>query len=169
MANNNKMSIFKKIFFLAAWYVAWSTISSLYSSKKGRELQRDLKKAYETKQDPTKILMDNFVEMHKNMFTDIKTKATSEDTKAYFKTKKDEVFKIVDNYKKEWEKMIDELKVKWKDYIDSVAVELEKFYKDKKVEIEKSLKELKVDEEDSVSIKEKLNSVYEDFKAKLKK
>ena len=46
---------------------------------------------------------------------------------------------------------------------------IEKFYKDKKVEIEKSLKELKVDEEDSVSIKEKLNSVYEDFKAKLKK
>lgn len=169
MANKSKMSTFKKLFFLTAWYIAWSTISSLYSSKKGRELQKDLKKAYEEKKDPTKILMDNFVEMHKNMFNDIKDKASSEEAKEYFKNKKEDVFKIIDKYKKEWEKMLAELKVKWKDYIEVVAEELEKFYDEKKVELDKSLKNFNLEQEDIDTYKEKLASVYKDLKSKLKK
>ena len=165
----SKKSWLKTLFILAAWYVAWTTVSSLFSTKKGRELQKDLKKAYEEKADPTGILLDNFVELHKNMFENIKKKATSDDAKKFFKDKKTQVFKLLDKYKAEWEKMLDELKVKWKDYTSNAWEKLETFFKEKKEDLVDYLEWLKLDKDDIQDYKDKLNSIYEDLKAKIKK
>ena len=113
--------------------------------------------------------MDNFVELHKNMFDNIKKKATSDEAKKYFKNKKSQVFKMLDNYKSEWEKLLEELTVKGKDYAWTAWEKLEDFFVQKKEDLVDYLEWLKLDQQDIDDYKDKLNSIYEDLKSKIKK
>lgn len=159
----------KKLFYLAMWYLAWNAVSSLYWSKKWKELKKDLKKASENgKHDPKMVLLENFIETHKNFLNDLKDMVDTEENRKYFTDKKDEVFDLIERYKDDSEMMIDELKGKWKKYISEVWVKLEEFYKEKKKEWEEYLSSMWA-KEDLVQFKDKLSQVYEDLKTKLKK
>lgn len=158
----------KKLFYIAMWYLAWSAVSSLYSSKKWKDLKKDMKKASQEKDDPKMVLFDNFVETHKNFFSDLKEMVDTEENRKYFKEKKEEVYDLIERYKNDSEWMIKELKWKGKNYIDEVSVKLEEFYKEKKKEWEEYLSSTWTKEE-MVQFKEKLWQVYEDLKSKLKK
>lgn len=159
----------KKLFYLAMWYLAWSAVSSLYSDKKWKELKKDIKKASENgKHDPKMVLLENFIETHKNFFNDLKDIVDTKENRQYLKDKKEEVLDLIDRYKDDSEMMIDQLKWKWKKYISEVSEKLEEFYKEKKKEWEEYLSSI-WSKEDVTTFKEKLWLVYEDLKAKLKK
>lgn len=159
----------KKLFYLAMWYLAWNAVSSLYWSKKWKELKKDMKKASENgKHDPKMVLLENFVETHKNFFKDLKDIVDNEENREYFKEKKDEVLDLIEKYKDDSEMMIDQLKWKWKKYMGEVSEKLEEFYKEKKKEWEEYLSTV-WEREDVIKFKEKLGQVYEELKTKLKK
>lgn len=158
----------KKLFYLAMGYIAWNAVSSLYWNKKWKELKKDMKKASNDKHDPKMVLIENFIETHKNFFNDLKEMVESEENRQYFKDKKEEVLDLIERYKEDSEWMIDELKWKWKKYIEEVSVKLEEFYKEKKKEWEAYLTSAWAKEELG-HFKEKLGEVYEELKSKLKK
>gem|GEM_PF-6734704 len=56
-------------------------------------------KAKEKQEDPIKVLLDNFMETHKNFFTDLKEKLESEEAKQFFNEKKEEVYTLIDRYR----------------------------------------------------------------------
>lgn len=158
----------KKLFYLAMGYLAWNTISSLYWTKKWKELKKDMKKALISKHDPKMVLLENFIETHKNFFTDLKDLVGSEESKQYFEDKKNDILWLIERYREDSEWMILELKWKWKKYIEEVSLKLEEFYKEKKREWEEYLSSTWAKEELG-HFKEKLGQVYEELKAKIKK
>lgn len=158
----------KKLLYLVAWYLAWNAVSSMYANKKWKDLKKDMKKAEDSKKDPKIVLLDNFLETHKNFFTDLKEKLESEECKLFFAEKKEEVYDLIERYKNDSEWLIEELKWKWKDYVKEVWIKLEEFYEEKKVEWEKFLSSI-WKEEEIAKFKEKLSQVYFDLKTKLKK
>ncbi|NDK08779.1 hypothetical protein EOM39_06085 [Candidatus Gracilibacteria bacterium] len=159
----------KKLFYLAMGYLAGSAVFSLYSDKKGKDLKKDIKKASENgKHDPKMVLLENFIETHKNFFNDLKDIVDTKENRQYLKDKKEEVLDLIDRYKDDSEMMIDQLKGKGKKYMSEVSEKLEEFYKEKKKEGEEYLSSIG-SKEDVTTFKEKLGLVYEDLKTKLKK
>lgn len=158
----------KKLFYLAMGYLAWNAVSSLYWTKKWKELKKDMKKASTSKHDPKMVLLENFIETHKNFFTDLKDMVESEESKQFFEDKKDDILWLIERYREDSEWMIEELKWKWKKYIGEVSLKLEEFYKEKKREWEEYLTSAWAKEE-LWHFKEKLGQVYEELKAKIKK
>jgi len=158
----------KKLFYLAMGYLAWNAVSSLYWTKKWKELKKDMKKASGGKHDPKMVLLENFIETHKNFFTDLKDMVESDESKKFFEDKKDDILWLIERYREDSEWMILELKWKWKKYIQEVSLKLEEFYKEKKREWEEYLSSAWAKEE-LWYFKEKLWQVYEELKAKIKK
>lgn len=124
----------KNIFLLAAWYIAWGVISSLYSKKKSEDLKKELDKS-DTKEGDFKVMFDNFIDTHQNLLEDLKSNVMTEKNKELLNEKKEELLEVIDLYKVKWEELIDELKFKWKDFIVEASDTLEKVYNEKKEEI----------------------------------
>jgi gas vesicle protein len=101
----------KKTFLLAAGYVFGSVVSSLYNKKKSEDLKKDLKKSKHDSKESARILWENFVETQKNLFKDVQDTTLSEKNKKLFEKRKKELFKVVDNYKKEGKELLAELKL----------------------------------------------------------
>jgi len=127
-----------------------------------------MKKALISKHDPKMVLLENFIETHKNFFNDLKDLVESEESKQYFEDKKNDILWLIERYREDSEWMILELKWKWKKYIEEVSLKLEEFYKEKKREWEEYLSSTWAKEELG-HFKEKLGQVYEELKAKIKK
>ncbi len=73
----------RKIFFLAAWYIAGNVVNSLYSTKRKRALKSQ-------KQEDMKLMVDDFVDTQKNLITDLENKyIPKEHTSTYDKKKKE--------------------------------------------------------------------------------
>ncbi|MDD3302542.1 MAG: hypothetical protein PHN31_03225 [Candidatus Gracilibacteria bacterium] len=160
----------KKLAYLVMGYLAGSTVSSLYSSKKGKDLKKDIKKAKDEGSDVAKkVFIDNFIETQKSFFQDLKSVLESDDSKKYINSKKDEVLNLIDKYKDDSELLIQDLKSKGKVYAGKTLEKLEEFYKEKKKEGEQFLKSIGGEKDDVCVFKDKLSEVYEELKAKLKK
>lgn len=158
----------KKLLYLVAWYLAWNAVSSMYWNKKGKDIKKDMKKATENKEDPVKVLLNNFMETHKNFFSDLKEKLESDEAKQFFNEKKEEVYTLIERYRTDSEWLIEEIKGKWKEYTKLASEKLEEFYKEKKLEWETFLAWI-WKEEEIAKFKEKLSQVYFDLKEKIKK
>lgn len=155
----------KNIFLLAAWYVAWGLIASLYNKKKPEELKQELEDSKTTWEGEFKVLLNNFVDTHQNLINDIKAHINNEKNIEFYKAKKEEILKIVDSYKDQWLKLLEELKVKGKTFVSEASIKLEQLYNDKKLEIE-AIKEIAPEKLNE--IKEKLRLTYEEIKSKIK-
>ncbi len=156
-----------KFLLLALWYIAWSTVSSLYNDKKWKELKKELNKSCTDEETCTKsILLENFIETHRNFFKELKTKFNEDDTKAMLADKKQEVIDLIEKYKNDSEWLIDELSLKWKKYLKTADEKLKEFYQEKKVEWEKFLNSIWKSEE-VADFKIHLFKVYEELKAKI--
>jgi hypothetical protein len=156
----------KNLFLVAAGYVVWGLISSIYNKKKPWELEKEIKESKEKWEGEFKILFNDFIDTHKNLLENLKQEDFYKNSKVKLWEKKEELFKIVDVYKTQWIELLDELKVKWKDYLIETSDKLEKLYQEKKVEIE-SLKE--VAPEKMTEIKDKLIASFDEIKEKINK
>lgn len=156
----------KNLFILAAWYIAWWVIASLYNKKKPEQIKKDIEKAKEKWESSFKVVYDNFVQTHSNLFEDVKNEVLSEKNKALFNEHKEDVIKILDSYKEKSSILIEELKVKGKTYLFTTSEKLEKLYNEKLEEIE-SLKW--VAPEKMSDLKEKLLESFEELKNEIKK
>ncbi len=155
----------KNIFLVAAWYIAGGLIASFYNKKKPEDLKNDLEESKNKWEWEFRIILNNFIETHENLFNDIKNHMNSEKNKEFFNIKKDELLKIVDTYKTQWIELLKELKVKWKTFIWEASEKLEKLYNDKIGEID-AIKEIAPEKLNE--IKEKLKGTYEEIKNKIK-
>ena len=156
----------KNLFLIAAWYIAWGLIASIYGKKDPSTFKKDLEEKKQKGEGEFKLILDNFVETHSNLIDDMKTKILTEKNIKLFNDKKEEILSIVDSYKSRWIELIEELKVQGKDYIVKASDELEKLYSEKKEEIEwlKWVAPEKISE-----LKKWLLASFEEFKKEIKK
>lgn len=156
----------KNLFILAAWYIAWGIVASLYGKKKPNDLKKEITTAKEKWEWNFKVFVDNFIDIHQSMAEDLKKQVLTEDNIKLFNEKKDEILEIIDVYKARWTELIEELKVKWKDYIVKASEDLEKLYNEKREEIE-ALKW--VAPEKISELKDWLLASFEELKKEIKK
>ncbi len=152
----------KKIFLLAAGYIAGNVVSSLYNNKKGKDVQTALKKAKKTGEDEKKVLIDNVVNTQRNFFEDLKKNFFTEENKNKILAKKDDFMVLVDTYTKDSEKFIADMKKLGKDHTATTQKKVEKMYQEAKTEITKKMKDISPETMDE--IKGKLLNSYEDIK-----
>lgn len=147
----------KKLLTLAVWYVIWWLVASVYNKKNPWELEKQIKK---TKKPESKlnVLLDSFIETHKNLLESVKKEPLYKDSKK-------EILKIYDSYKDQAVSLLNELKVNWKAYISKATKKLDDLYQEKKTEID-SLKN--IEPEKVKELKDKLLASYEEFKEKMK-
>lgn len=89
----------RKILFLAAGYVAGNVVSSLYTQKKWKDFQTDIKKA-KTKWNETEVFVKGFVSTQKSLLSDLESLVPKQHKKL-FEAKKKEAFKAWSTIKKE--------------------------------------------------------------------
>ena len=155
----------KWLFALAAWYVAWSVVASVFSKKKWKDVKKELENVKDSKEDTFKVLLNNFVDTQKNLLDAIKEEVLTDENKALYKEKKAELIAVLEDYKVDWEKLIEQLKNEGWDIAKTWKKKIEKLYEEKKVKIDKLIWDAPEIAED---IKERLLLSYEDFKVKLK-
>lgn len=109
----------RKILFLAAWYVAGNVVSSLYSSKKGKELQADIKKA-KKQGNESEVFISNILETQKNLFSDLGKMIPKEHQKAFL-SKKKEIVGIFNGVKDQWVELLQSLEERSSQSVASTA------------------------------------------------
>lgn len=92
----------KKIFFLAAGYIAGNIVSTLYNSKskKAQKMQS---------REDAKMMLDNFLQTQKNLLWDLENKFLSDENKDTFTQKKKEFWELSKKYIEMWEKFLSEI------------------------------------------------------------
>lgn len=155
----------KNIFILAAWYIAWWIISSLYNKKKPADLKKDLEKSKKEWEGEFKVMLNNFIDTHSNLLDDLKSHIMTDRNKKLFNEKKEDLLWIVDTYKKQWHELTEELKTKWKTFLSEASESLHNLYEEKKEEIE-NLKDIAPKK--ASELKENLKETFEDIKTKIK-
>jgi len=154
----------KKFFLVAAWYLAGGLVSSLYNKKKPTELREEMKEWKENGQWEMKVLLANFVDIHKNLIYDVEKEIMSDKNKALFQVKKAQLLEIADMYKVEGNRLLEELKQNGKWYLLEASDQLENLYNEKKWE----LNELKdISPEKVKELKNNLLATFEEMKNKM--
>lgn len=159
----------KTLFYILSGYFLGNIISGLYNEKKWTDLKKAVEKAEETGKDGKKVLFANFIHTQKRFFEEMKEAFLTEERKAEFEDKKEEVKKLLQKYKEEGEDLLKDLKVKGKNYATDMTKKVEEFYQEKKQEWEEKLKEfgeMSVDDfkEKFAQVKEKLHEFAEKMK-----
>ncbi len=150
-----------KLLMLAAGYVAWSVVSSLFSKDKWDKLRKKMDAAKKKWEDTHGVILDHFIETQKSALDSLKSQALTDENVSKFNEKKKDLLKVVDDYKKQWEKMLKDLDKNGEDYISEAQEKLEKLYQEKTSQI----KDIKW--EDVQAVWKKLLAKFEDFKAKI--
>ena len=154
----------KKFLTLFTGYILWWVVASIYNKKKPWDLQKKIKDWKNNWEWEFNILLNDFIETHKNLLDSFKKESIYIDNKNKIEAKTKELLEILDSYKNDWKKLLEELKVKWKDYVSQTLEKLEKLYSEKKEEIE-WIKD--VAPEKIKDLKDKLFVAYEDIKKKI--
>ena len=82
--------------------------ASVYS-KKDKQLSLELCDKEKNCEDKTKLLLQNFVEIHQNMLDDLKKKYLTDENIKKFNEKKADLMVYLEDYKKEAEQMLNGL------------------------------------------------------------
>ncbi len=152
----------KKLLVLLWVYASWVAAALLYNKKNPKEIESEIVKAKKSWDDSIKVLFNNFIEIHKNLFNSL----FSTENKALLLKKKEELLQLAEDYKEKAEDIFEEYKGKWKDYAEEWIEKLEKFYNQKLEDLE----ELKDTAPEKVEqTKKKLIAYIDDLKSKLKK
>lgn len=128
----------KKLLLILWGYVAWNIVSSIYNDKKWKDLRKEIKVAKTSWTGSNRIVVDNFIETHKNILESLKKDILTDENIALFHEKKDEAIKVVEEYKKSSEDFIKNIKDKWTDFIDSKKEEISDIYDEKKSNFDKA-------------------------------
>lgn len=156
----------KKLLLLLWGYAAGVVATLMYNKKNPSEISSELEQAKDVWDDKAKVFFNNFIEIHKNLLDDLKANIFTPENKVLFEKKKEEFFKISDEYMKKAEILFEEYKEKWKNYKEEWIEKLEKFYTDtlKKLDDVKDVAPEKVEQ-----VKKKITSYFEDIRLKLKR
>lgn len=156
----------KNLLTLAAGYIAWSVVASLFSDKKWDNFKKELAKAKKEWKDTKKIVFDNFLNTQSKFLETIKKEVLTEENIAYLKTKKWELDSLIADYKIEWIKLLEEVQKNGGEYLDSAKEKLEELYTEKKEDIDKIKWQApeKIEE-----IKDLLLSTFKDLNKSLQK
>ncbi|QFR39067.1 hypothetical protein A9Q91_02425 [Candidatus Gracilibacteria bacterium 28_42_T64] len=155
----------KKFFILATGYVMGGLVSSFYNKKKPEQLKTELKKARKNGDGDFQVLLNSFLDTHKNLIQDIEKELLTEKNKELFHSKKEELLNIATVYQTEGNKLIAELKSQGKDFIVEASDTLEKLYNEKKDELDtfKDISPKKVE-----NLKDNLLASFEELKEVIK-
>lgn len=143
----------KKIFFLTAWYVAWSIVGSLYKWKK--KILSWSKKAPSVKE-----LSENFIEIQKNFISDIEKKFLSSEAKEKLAERKESFQNYAQDYLRQWEKLLKDIQAnelyqdtqkKWLSFFQNLKLKAQSLYNQALEEEEKLKASAKDTLEDGVS------------------
>ena len=158
--------IWKKALLVVGGYLAGGLVATLYGEKKGKKVREDLEEVKWDNEKTKNIVVDSFIDTHKNFLESLKKNVLTEENKEIFNKKVDEAKELVKGYKKDWEKLIEELKEKGSEYADTAKEELEKLYENKKSD----LKELQNEAPEKIEkVKNKLISKFDEVKEKISK
>lgn len=92
----------RKIFFLAAGYVAGNVVNSLYNTKKKLALKTQ-------KKEDMKLMVDSFVDTQKNFISDLEEKYIPKKHKIAFEQKKKEFLDLAKKYSKKGKELLAEI------------------------------------------------------------
>ncbi len=92
----------RKVLFLAAWYVAGNVVASVYGGAKKKT------KSKQGKED-IKMMVENFLATQKNMIQDVEKKYISDENKKVLEEKKQQFAKYSEKYIQQWEKLLEEI------------------------------------------------------------
>jgi gas vesicle protein len=156
----------KKTLLVVGGYLVGGLVATLFGEKKGKKVREDLEEVKGDNEKTKKIVVDNFIDTHKNLLENLKTKVLTDENKDFFNKKVDEAKELVKEYKKEGEKLVEELKEKGSDFADTAKEELEKLYETKKSD----LKELQNKAPEKMEkAKERLITKFDEIKEKISK
>lgn len=156
----------KTLLLLGAAYFAWVAVSSLYQKKNKETLSNELEANKASKVDQFKVLLSNFVDIHDDVFSDVKEKTLTEENVAFLNEKKAELLEVVESYKEKGDEYLKEAKEKGFDYKDESLANLNKLYIEKKAELDELVKK---SPELVSEYKEKLVDYLEDLSKKINK
>ncbi len=98
----------QKTLLLVGWYVVWSLITSLYNDKKGKKVREELEEVKWDNKEAQKIIINNFIDTHKNLLESFKKNILTEENKTLLNQK-------FDKAKNEFENFVEDKKEDLKD------------------------------------------------------
>ncbi len=128
----------KKLLLLLGGYVVWNVVNSIYNNTKWKDLKKEMKIAKKSWFDSKKVVINNFLETHKNILDSLKKDVLTEENIALFNKKKEDALSVINEYKKSWEELLKDLKWKWSDFVNSAKDEISDIYEEKKSKFKKS-------------------------------
>lgn len=158
----------KKLFLLLGGYVAGNLVATLYTSKKGKEIKTEMKKAKKDGKDEVSIVFENLFDIQKRFFDDIQSFIQSEKNKKLLGSKVENAKEYVEIFKNKSQFLIEEFQKKW---IGKTSQELKKrlevLYSESKNHIMEHFDG--ISQESLDEMKKKLQSSFEEVKKLLKK
>ncbi len=154
-----------KLLLAAAAYVAWTVVTSVFSSKKWDKIREEIEVAKENGEDTKKVILNNFIDTHVNALDWLKAKYVTDENKALFDQKVVEIKSLIKDLAKEGESLLVELQDKWWDYTEEAKQNLKKTYSEKKAQVE----ELAGKPDKMEKLKAKLTATYKELKEKIEK
>lgn len=150
----------KTLFWLAVWYIAWWLVASLYGKKTGTSLRQTIDDAKQNGEWTFKVLVDNFIGIHSNMIDSLKDEIMTEENINTLNNHKEELIKLLDQYKLKWNELLNELKKKGIVYADEASLKLKQLY-DENINSINKMKDMAPKK--SQELKEKLKLVFEEI------
>lgn len=121
-----------KILTIAWWYVAGTMIASSLDPKK----KKKIKKIKEDWWDVMQFLLNDFVETHKKLFESAKEEVLTPENKKKFESKKKQLMKLADSYKKQAEKTLIDLKENGIEAARNWIIRMEEIYEEQKLKVD---------------------------------
>lgn len=150
----------KKLITTLAIYSAWVITALVYNKKTPEEINKEIKDNNSKDWNIFSVFLNNFIEIHKNLLDNLKAKTLTEENKALFSEKKEELINTLKEYENKAKNTYEEYKEKSVDYKKDWIELLDKYYQ----EWISKIKEVDFNE-----IKNNFTSYIESLKNKLKK
>lgn len=123
----------KKLIYLLGGYIAWTVIASLYSSKKGDDVRKEMcdSKAKKWVYEAKKVLFGHILDIHKKLFSDVSQEEHVKKTADFLGWYKETFHKFFDSSKSEITGILKEYKTLWEQDIQELSTKLQEFVKEK--------------------------------------
>ncbi|MBW7955083.1 hypothetical protein H3C61_04695 [Candidatus Gracilibacteria bacterium] len=150
----------KKLITTLAIYSAGVITALVYNKKTPEEINKEIKDNNSKDGNIFSVFLNNFIEIHKNLLDNLKAKTLTEENKALFSEKKEELINTLKEYENKAKNTYEEYKEKSVDYKKDGIELLDKYYQE-------GISKIK--EVDFNEIKNNFTSYIESLKNKLKK
>jgi hypothetical protein len=116
----------RKILALIAGYLAWSLVMTMFTKKSSIELKEQAKECKLWWKCEKTVFIKNFIETQKDFYNHIREKYFTDENKVFMEQKKEEVNKVIEEYRTKWEQLFADLKAKWEKFVMDVKENMDK-------------------------------------------